>query len=461
VRASLLVAVALSASVAHGYPFYSPRPVPTAIAGPTDPHVAAIFYNPAALGPLPGLHVWLDGGVRIHLGSIDRSPDASGQWSGSAPIRQADPEGFLGATYELSADRVTIGVATELPLVDLSSYGPSSPVRYHEIDQQLAALQQSIALGIRVSGRFYVGASVHFAESWLSWRFARDAAPAGGSAGVDQPGGLCGSSPCGLENPLAEQRIRLRGFGWYVGGSVGALVRPIDRLWLGAAYTFPIPMTLVDQSRAFVTPAPGQCAGCASVAGGDAIGFTMPDHVYLGVRVEVTPRIDFESWARYVHYSTRQQLDVALQGHMLAPFGVPPEQLYDRGLQDAAAVEASGRFRIRETLRLAPWLFYETAAVDPSAVNAAALDGHKVAVGLTAEWHPIRHLAVGANLGGVAYLLGDVRSRFSSLAEKTCVDAQYSLDACGKANAGQALPSASGHYTLFVINASAALGVDY
>src|SRR5262249_17499668 len=125
------------------------------------------------------------------------------------------------------------------------------------------------------------------------------------------------------------------------------------------------------------------------------------------------------------------------------------------------AVEASGRFRVRERLLLSPWIFYESAAVDASAVNPAALDGHKVAVGLAAEWHLAKHLAVGANLGGVAYVLGDVRSRFNPGAEAECGDGSYSLDACRTYNAGQALPSASGHYLMFALDASAAIGVDY
>ena len=65
------------------------------------------------------------------------------------------------------------------------------------------------------------------------------------------------------------------------------------------------------------------------------------------------------------------------------------------------------------------------------------------------------------HLGGTAYFLARVDSRFDAHAETACVDAAYSLAACGKQNFGDALPSTSGRYTFFVLNAGLALGVHY
>ena len=69
-RLCVALAVVGVAARALGYPLMAPRPVPDAIAGPTDPHVAATFYNPAAMGYLRGIHVFVDGGARGYLGSM-------------------------------------------------------------------------------------------------------------------------------------------------------------------------------------------------------------------------------------------------------------------------------------------------------------------------------------------------------------------------------------------------------
>jgi hypothetical protein len=68
---------------------------------------------------------------------------------------------------------------------------------------------------------------------------------------------------------------------------------------------------------------------------------------------------------------------------------------------------------------------------------------------------------LGAHLGGTAYFVDHVGSRFDPHAQVSCVDARYRLDACAASDAGDGLPSASGHYTLYVINIGAAIGFDY
>lgn len=466
----------LPAASAWGYPLLAPRPIPSAIAGPADPHVAGIFYNPAAIGPLRGVHLHIEGGARVHLGSIDRAP-VEGRPGGSESITWANPDGFVGATWDLSTDSFTIGLAVHAPFTDLTQYRRDSPVRYHATEHSMFILQQTIAAAFKVSSRFFVGAAATFAETWLQYRFARDAAISGGTPGVDQPGGLCGGGPCGLENPLAAQRLRLRGFGWGIGFSVGILVRPVDRLWLGLSYTSHIFNTgrggdfpLADGRLARITAAPGQgpvCGDPNTCWANNLITVAIPDMIQFATRVEVSSRFDIEGSARWVHYGTRKALDVSVQGGTSALVAdtratqVGPQFLLDRGLSDAFGFEVSGRWKLGDKLRLSPSLFFETSAVETSAVNASSIDAPKFDVALTAEWKPVKHLFLGAHVGGTAYLLSDAGGRFNPRAQVACVDAAYALDACGAANAGQALPAAEGRYTMFVVHVGAAIGFDY
>src|SRR5262249_14406883 len=138
-------------------------------------------------------------------------------------------------SWDLRTDSFTIGLAVYTPLSDLTAFG-DTPVRYHAIHHTFITFEQTIAAAFRLSSRFYVGAGATFAENWLDYRFARDVAPAGADRLVNQPNNLCGGMPCDFENPLARQDVRLRGFNWGIGFSLGVLGRPIDRLWLGLAY---------------------------------------------------------------------------------------------------------------------------------------------------------------------------------------------------------------------------------
>jgi len=187
--------------------------------------------------------------------------------------------------------------------------------------------------------------------------------------------------------------------------------------------------------------------------------------VQAGVRVTVFPTFDIEASWRFIHYGARTALDASLQSGSLGKAAVPPQFLLDRGLQNTYLVEVSTRHQVTPSLKLSPSLSFETSAVAADAVNPAAIDAPKLSAALTLEWRAWHKasttVTVGAHVGASGYILGRVRSRFDAQAETACVDAAYSLDACGKLNFGDALPSASGSYTYFVVDAGAALGIQY
>ena len=461
---------------AVAYPFLPPRPVPSAIAGPTDPHPAAVYYNPAALGPLTGNHVYLDGGARVHLGSVQLNANESTAAS-STPISWSDLASFVAATTDVQGNEVLHGgIAVYTPYTDFTQYGDTA-VRYHARQHTMAVLGESLAASVRVTSRFWIGAGINFYEAWLRYNYDRDTAPYGGKALVDQPNALCNGAACGLENPLASQQVHLRGFNWGVGATLGILVRPIDRLWLSLSWITRTyspgrgpDMALYDDQRPGVTPTPGLahlCNPTLGCTGNDQISVVLPDVVYFGLRLEGTPRFEFEAGARYVNYGARRQLDVSLQGGVLDRLGksadarVPPQFLIDRGFQDAWAFWVSGRWRVRDNIRLSPMLLFETSAVSPEVVNAASIDGNKLDLSLTAEWKPTRLVRIGGHVGGTAYLLGQAGQAFSSRAVVDCVEHAYSLDYCGKVSAGQGLPSADGQYTMFVLHLGASIGFDF
>jgi len=465
VRAFVVSLVLLTATRALAYPLMAPRPVPDAIAGPTDPHVAATFYNPAAMGYLRGVHFFADGAARLGIANVKR--DGSDASTTSTPV---GTDSFVGITWDLATESLDIGLAVYTPFSEFSSYPTTGPLRFYQQSYTYATLEQTLAGAWQIERHISIGAAFLVNETWLDQGYARDLAPAGGSAVVSQPNALCGGMPCGYENPLAEQHIGLRGFDHGFGFVVGLVVRPVDRLWLGASYTNHKAggdVSLTDPTRASITPAPGQGAVCGGgpCFGRDRVLQLLPEMVQAGLRVVVFPNFDIEASWRFLHYGARTALDVSLQGGNLPNANIPPQFLLDRGLQNAYLVEVSTRHTLGENFRLSPSLAFETAAVAPDAVSPAAIEGNKLDAALTIEWRlwhkTTTSVLLGAHVGGTAYFLSRVNSRFDAHAETACVDAAYSLDACGKLNFGDALPSASGSYTLFVVNAGVAIGVQY
>jgi long-subunit fatty acid transport protein len=459
----------LLATSALGYPTLAPRPIANAIAGPADPHVGAAYMNPAALGPLHGVHFWMDAGPRFHLGSI----------SGSTTINYTDFDAFLGATWDVGTDTITVAVSTMVPFNDLGNFG-DSPARYHSIDQIWVTYQQSLTVSAKLNSRLYIGAGFNMAENWMQWRFARDAAP-WIKDGTTAPNGLCGANPCGFENPLARQTIRLRGFGMGYGFSLGILGRAADRLWLAASYISHFfyggggDEVLLTDERGTRIDGPGVACTNASGTPAPCIGNSrvanyVPDILMVAARGEITPKLDIEATLRWVHYGERSRLDWTFQGGNLGQvrpdLAPPPQSRVDLGLQDTFGAELSLRMKVGDTLRLMPSLFFETSSVDGSAVSAATLDAPKLDLALVAEWRPVKHLVLGAHFGATAFLLRDVDSRYQSQYTVNCVNSGYSLPTptqrnCGPVIDGDGLPSANGRYTLFTLHLGAALGLDY
>jgi hypothetical protein len=194
----------------------------------------------------------------------------------------------------------------------------------------------------------------------------------------------------------------------------------------------------------------------------------VPDIIMFAMRVEATPRVEVEGSARWVHYGYRSQLDLFMQGGQLPqlaaadPQSTLPAQLrLNQGRQDAYSVGASLRIKLNERVRIQPSVIFESSAVGYAYIDAANLDGHKLDLALTLEWHPREHLTVGAHVGGVAYLVGHAGSAFDPRAETTCVDAHYDLGACQKQIDGSALSAAAGRYSMGSLHAGFALGMDY
>ena len=497
--AGLLLWLALLGAAA-AFPQLALRPGGTPFEGPTDAEVTSLWWNPAAIGSMRGLHLHLSGQLLVNQGSVQRASicsmtglpgDCGDRSFPSAPIdnsgRNLGWGGMAGVTWDFRQENLTIGFGVMMPWeqhrtfsgADTAAAGSGGlPTAYQLRSEDFRTLYFAIALAVKLSQKLSIGAGVSVIDTWASMSFDHDTALDRGSAGVGSAGGF--------ESPTAAARIRVSGDGgsfWRLvpspsglAISVGAVVQPVGWLYLGASWSKAFPFNgdngrfqsarAVDSS---VVAAAGQCATYGGTCpGGAAITYDIPDVWHLGARMLLPHDVELSAWGRVVVYGpynrsnpTDEAIVIQLSGPAGESAGVPSRIVLARGLQPAVAGELGVRWRPLRPLRLGLSFIAESSSVAQPYLSAAALDGPKLdgmAAGeLRLGWF---RLMVGYELTG--FVLGTVNPGAYSPAYTTgCANNDHSLPSCGDALAGRGQPSNAGTYSLLSHRFSLALGVDY
>jgi long-subunit fatty acid transport protein len=489
IRGAIVVLSALALAGISGRASAAPLDEPfvggLSFTGPTSPSLAAIYWNPAALGLVRGTQVMVSGSLRLSSTTVTRTsidPSTGAPGVGFAPgsatandVMQpvhwpVGPGAFMGISSDLGGDRFTIGFATYMPYVQQTKFAlsPTSnePTRYQALQIDLRNLALVPALSIRFAGDFRLGIAPGFMFSTGHLAFAEDTALDGGKAGLARD---CGGMPCGAENPNADARYDVSSgnglgdakFSLTLGGGLYYRHQNIE---IGLAYSSrPIGSSVsgveVAGERTTVTrpahpplPAGGlvTCSTGSSCVFGD-LSYRLPDVWIGGITWRLRPGFELTVMARWIWFHLHDRIDVRLTGPTLEAAGVPEHVILYRGFHDVWDVRGRISYWFRERVRLGAQLRFETSAVDPSAVNAAAVDGLKVEPMALVEARVARHLWLSAGYG--LTLMSQVNanpSAFDPLAATACADAGNALDACVARNAGQARPTAAGTYTRVV-----------
>jgi long-subunit fatty acid transport protein len=471
--------VLAAAGVARASPLDDPFVGGLSFTGPTSPSIAAIYWNPAALGLVHGTQVMIAGSVRYASTTVNRAPidPTTGQPStapnalspGSAsahdltqPVQcPIGPGAFMGISSDLGGDRFTIGFATYMPFLEQTKFAISptgaEPTRYQALQVDLRNLALVPALSVRFGGDFRVGIAPGFLFSTGRLTFAEDTALDGKTN--------C-TAPC-AENPAADARYDVSSgnglgdatFSVTVGGG---LYYRRGNLELGLAYqSRPIggnvPGVEVAADQATATAPGGMPVTCPTGSTtrcvfGD-LRYNLPDVWIGGATWKVRPGLEVTGMARWLWLHTHDRIDVRLTGPTLESAGVPEHIVLYRGFHDVWDIRGRVSYWLRERVRLGAQLRVETSAVDASAVNAAAVDGLTVQPMALAEARVVKHLWLAAGYG-IAFM-GEVTpnpSVFNPQDAVKCEQAGGDLGtaACIARNAGQARPSAAGTYTRVV-----------
>lgn len=521
-RLAALLAVSLSAlhaSPAHAYPFLMLRPGGTPFEGPTDPEMAAVFWNPAALGQFRGAHIGGVGQLVLQHGGVERDPicTATGlpgdcaamRGFPSAPFVNVSGTGLGGFTWDFRNENLVLALVVYAPWESHRSFSgagnPGStdtPTAYHLRSEDFTLAHVALGASFKLSRLFTAGVNVSVVDGVANLVFDRDAAlephlcpraaiaADGSCAQPTWPGGSQTVDQVGYENPDYAERIRLHGDGGSFWGGiptptglsigVGGLLKASERLTLGASWTrmFPLFVTagrfgLGDLRGARVQPAAklgdvcpgGVCEGSAVIA------WEVPDVYHLGARFIVREGLEIATWARVVVYGGYQRsareraIVVQIAGDPVERAGVPSRIVLGRSLVPTFAGEVGFRWRPRPDVRVGFSLAAETSAVPAVAVNPEAMDGPKMSGLVGVEVRVTRVLRVygGYDLTGVVFspLNRPAPGTFDPRAAVRCADASYALDSCAAVLDGRGLPTASGGYTLITHHINLGAFVDF
>jgi long-subunit fatty acid transport protein len=494
--AALVVALSVvaRAEAARAAPLEDPFVGGMSFNGPTSPTLAAIYWNPAALGLVRGTQVMVAGTVRYASTTVTRAPidpntglpslAANAVAPGAATAHDLTqpfqwpmgPGAFLGISSDLGGDRFTIGFATYMPYLEqtkfpLSTPPGTEPTRYQALEVDLRNLALVPALSIRFGGDFRVGIAPGFLFSTGRLAFAEDTA-------LDGLTTRCGGAACGPENPQAAARYDVSSgnglsnakFSFTFGG--GVYYRR-GNLELGLSYqsrplgsAVPGVEVAAEQTTVAAPPAlsaatpPSNVGALVSCPTGSTtrcvfgdLSYKLPDVWIGGATWKLRPGLEVSGTVRWLWLHVHDRIDVRLTGPTLEAANVPEHVVLYRGFHDVWDLRGRVSYWIHERVRLGAQLRVETSAVDSSAINAAAVDGLTVEPVALAEARLARHLWVSAGYG-VAFM-GEVTassSAFDPMQAMACATAHGSLDdaGCQARDAGQARPTAAGTYTRIV-----------
>jgi hypothetical protein len=467
----LCLASLLSAPPARAVPIDDPHVGGIGFSGPTTGDLAAVYWNPAALGLMHGAQLTFAGTGALSSTTVARAPidPATGLPGGTMafPATQATdrrhpfiwppgPGAFAGISYDVGGDRFTIAFATYMPFVEQSTYqlpaaATALPTRYQQISTDLRNLELVPALAVRFAGDFRLGVATRFVLST-------------GRLSFDEP--ACGSNCGAREDPSTDTRYDV-GSGLGLESAKFAVALGGGLYYRQRAWEFGLSFS----SRPF-----GGAVGGAAVIGGNQTQVTRPggspvtcmsdpttghgcvyaDMVYKlpymvigAVAWHPRPGIELMAMTRILSFPANDVIDIRLTGATLAADGLPQHIVLYRGYGTVVDTRLRVSKWLREWARVGVGFRFETSGLAADAVSPAAVDGPKIEPTAMIQLRVLKHLWLNAGYGFTyMFPVTVTNSVFDPGAAARCATAGGDLGTadCRTQLAGQARPTAAGTY---------------
>jgi long-subunit fatty acid transport protein len=450
-RASWLYVLCAVSAHAHASPRSDPTLGRAVFTGAVSANPTSIDVNPSAIGLSVKSELYV-----AMLGVLDQySVDLDDVDPVDATT--ASPGMTFAAIWKTGAEsRFTVGV-------ELFRWTPSERfieddrLRYHTGGGYHRVFQPVLgAASVRVTNRFYVGASLGLQNQKVKLRWSRDTALEAGrdpDRGVDSD---CDGAPCGIGNPAASEDYEvIADYGMFseavLVGNLGAVVRLAKDTWIGLSWHTPPGLAVQNELTGTMEIERAPRDGGVALAGGATVYISQPASFDLGFRSRIREALDLHVGARWEHLSRFQAYDVRGYGSTLPPAGVPEWQPRPRGFHSTYALWAG----MEQVERTSPFIFggrigLETSALDDDRTSPLTIAPASVTVDGGAQWRIAESWLVLATYGLQYFPTVDVdASAFDPDDRLACIDSgyDYTLPACASVRGGYAIASAAGSYS--------------
>jgi len=461
-RASLVIACCLCSN-ALASPNSDPTVGRSVFTGATVATASSIDLNPAAIGPGSTDYIYAAASAvldryNVRLDSLDV---ASGAITPGTPIQ--DSELGLGGTaaivYHLPGDRATL--SGELGTVPSEKFiTGQEALAYHTVGGGERTIRWGLGSSIRITDSFYFGLSLNSDATYLHLHYARDTALANGHGpnGIDSD---CGGAPCGLENPLAQERydVNVRTSLFSTSNLVlnlGVLVELAPDMWLGVAYHTPPGLEVETELRGTMDVRAAPRDGGTLLHGASSVFMSQPASADAELRARLRAKLDLHVGLRWEDLSRLQAFDVRGYGSTFFAANIPEWQLRARGFHDPLSawvgVEQVELDQDQDWLRFGARLGFETSSLPDEDTTPLTISprSYTLDVGMQLRFkHVLPHVLFQAAYGLQYFPTVDVRnSAFDPRSTIACVASgyDYSTAACTAVRDGYGLPTADGRY---------------
>ncbi len=459
-RTSLAILCVLCA-----HAFGSPRSDPTAgravFTGAATPNPTSIDINPAALGLSVASEFYIAALGVLDRYSIDRDAldvDTGMLSSGADAITAytASPGGTLAYVWHTGTDsRITLGFQL-LKTAPAERFVENDAFRYHTLGGYHRTVSPlTIAASVRLTKRLYVGVSIAAQSNFLKLRYARDTALESGrdpDRGIDSD---CSGSPCGVENPFADELYEVEVDSGLlstaiIAANLGAVVRIAKDMWLGLGYHTPPGLAIQNELTGQVNVVRSPRDMREQITGAASVYISQPASVDMELRASLRHRLELHVGGRWEHLSRLQSYDVRGYGSTLPPNDIPEWQLRPRGFHDTFALWAGVEQVERESpLVLGGRIGVESSAIDNKRTSPLTVAPISATLDFGVQYALSDQLRVQFTYGLQYFLPVDVEdSAFDPRSRLQCFDSgfDYSTPGCANVRNGYAIPTATGEY---------------
>lgn len=427
-------------------------------------NVAAIHWNPAAIATVPGVRAMVDGTamfVRVDAtatrnGGIDPNTGAPYE---TAKARVTVPNAFVGATWQVVPDRLTLGLGVTDAFVGGADYGASEDPqgngleppftghqRYHAVKTSIITAQIRPAVGVTVVDGLHVGGTLGIQYNMLNALTSSDIL---GTEGLDPAEVAAGTN----DNPYAYDSV-LEGEarGWTLGWSAGIFFDKFEKAQVGFSWDHSAPFSATGDGTVTVPAALATTGERLPVSAKVSFDQTMPDIARLFVNSQVNKKLNVGAGVEYQMWNAccggkDGDLKIGVtnaQGNAIGPDDgvsttISPTQYNPRRLWNSGSYHALAGFKPAKQWWTGIRLSYNQNAVPDYAVSPANLDfeswggvvGARYKVGKDSKFvvglNYTKYFLTTREVTTSAWNLQDGDSRYSpSLPYKTSANGTYS-----------------------------------